>query len=168
MRRRACRLTWKRESRILRESSERTRYKLQGLTTSYLQLAILQLCMEMRNETIVAEVKDNSLVLSPEVGERLGWKAGTKLLIERHNGTVIICPQELTAEEIADIACIYLIKYVGDATDVKTPVWKDGKWRVEVVLSYRPETVGFLTFSPDGRLAENESDSPAKMKGIVK
>jgi len=71
-------------------------------------------------------------------------------------------------EEIADITGTYLIDYVGDATDVKTPVWQDGKWRVEVVLSYRPVTVGFLTFSPDGQLIEEESDSPAKMKGIFR
>jgi len=116
--------------------------------------------------TITAEVEHNKLFLPTDIIQQLGWHENTKILFEKDNGKTVIRPQELTAEEIADIACIYLIDYVGDATAVKTPVWKDGKWRIEVVLSYRSETVGFLTFSADGQLIEEESDGPAKMKGI--
>ncbi len=117
--------------------------------------------------TFTAEVKDKKLLLPAEAFEWLGWRDSTKISIEKNNGTVVIRQQELTAEEIADIACTYLIDCVGDATDVKTPVLQNGKWLVEVVLSYRREiTVGFLTFSADGQLIENESDTPAKMKSI--
>jgi len=73
---------------------------------------------------------------------------------------------QLSANEIAKRAGIYWAKYVGDATEVKTPVRIDGKWRVEVVLSYRPETIGFLTFSQTGELIKDESDSPRKLKGL--
>jgi len=117
--------------------------------------------------TVTAELKGNMLFLPSDAIEQLGWSESTKILFEKHNGKIAIRPKELTAKEIADIACIFLIEYVGDATAVKKPVWQDGKWRVEVVLSYRPETIGFLTFSADGQLIENESDSPAKLKGIV-
>jgi len=118
--------------------------------------------------TFTAEVKDKKLLLPIEAFEWLGWRNSTKISIEKNNGTVVIRQQELTAEEIADVACIYLIEHVGDATAVKMPLWLNGKWRVEVVLSYRPKTtVGYLTFSSDGQLIESESDSPAKMKGVA-
>jgi len=74
--------------------------------------------------------------------------------------------RELAAGEIADIACTYLVEYVGDATAVKTPVWTNGKWRVEVVLSYRSETIGYLTFFRFGELIAEESDSRKKLKGL--
>ena len=112
------------------------------------------------------EVANDALILPVELIEQLGWRESTKILIQKHNGTVAIRPKVLTADEIADRACVYLIKHVGDATAVKLPVREGGNWRVEVVLSYRPETIGFLTFSSDGRLIESESDSPAKLKGI--
>jgi len=115
---------------------------------------------------VTVEVRNNTLVLPTDAIEQLGWREGTTISIKKHNGNVVLRPQEFTEEEIENIACIYLLEYVGDATAVKTPVWNDGKWRVEVVLSYRPETVGFLTFSPDGQLIDKESDSAAKMKGI--
>ncbi len=117
--------------------------------------------------TITVEVKDNLLVLSDHAMERLGWREDTKISIERENGKVILRPKELTPNEIANLACIHLIKKVGDATAVKMPVWQDGKWRVEVVLSYRPETIGYLAFSSHGQLIEGESDSPAKLKGFA-
>ena len=117
--------------------------------------------------TFTAEVKDKKLLLPAEAFEWLGWRDSTKILIEKNNGTVVIRQQELTAEEIADIACVHLIEHVGDATAVKMPVWRNGKWHVEIVLSYRNETVGHLTFSSDGQLIESESDSPAKMKGVT-
>lgn len=117
--------------------------------------------------TVTAEVRDKKLFLPTEAVGLLGWREGVKILFEKDNGTIVIRRQELTAEEIADIACVYLIDYVGDATAVKMPVWQDGKWRVEVVLSYRPETVGYLTFASDGQLLEGESDSAAKMKGMA-
>lgn len=113
-------------------------------------------------ETIEAEFKENSLDLPTAIGERLGWKPGTKLLIETRDRDMYLRPQELSAKDVARLAGIYLVKYVGDATDVKAPIRVDGKWRVEVVLSYRPQTVGFLTFSPDGQLIENESTALRK------
>ena len=116
---------------------------------------------------VTAEVKDDALFLPAEAFAELGWREDAKVSIEKQNGKVVFRPQLLAAEEIADIACVYLIDYVGDATAVKMPIWKDGKWRVEVVLSYRAETVGYLTFTSDGQLIENESDSPAKMKGMA-
>ncbi len=119
-------------------------------------------------QTASVKVENDALILPLELIEQLGWRENTKILIQKHNGAVAIRPKELTADEIADLACIYLIKYVGDATAVKLPIRQDGKWRVEVVLSYKPETIGFLTFSSDGRLIESESDSPAKLKGIDK
>jgi len=118
-------------------------------------------------ENMITELKDDLLVMPSEISARLGWKAEARLLIEKQNGAVAVRQQKLTADKITDLACIYLIKYVGDATAVKTPLWQDGKWRVEVVLSYRPETIGFLTFSSDGQLIESESDSRAKLKGIA-
>jgi len=118
--------------------------------------------------TITAEVRDNALVLPPDVIAQLGWREDTKILIKRDNGSLLLRSQEITAEEIEKIACTYLIDRVGDATAVKTPLLKDGRWHVEVVLSYRPQTVGFLTFSLDGRLVESESDSPVKMQASVK
>ncbi len=115
--------------------------------------------------TITAEVRDKKLFLSTEADEQLGWREGVKILFEKDNGKMVIRPQELTVEEIADIACTYLVEYVGDATAVKTPVWINGKWRVEAVLSHRPETIGYLTFSRFGELIEEESDSRKKLKG---
>lgn len=116
---------------------------------------------------VTAEVKDAALFLPREAFEKLSWREDSKIVFEKHDRTVIFRSKKLNADEIADIACTYLIDCVGDATDVKMPVWSDGKWHVEVVLSYRPETtVGFLTFSANGQLLEEESDSPEKMKSI--
>jgi antitoxin component of MazEF toxin-antitoxin module len=117
--------------------------------------------------TVTAEVKNNALVLPADTIVQLGWREDAKVLIEKQNSTVVLRPQQLTAEEIADLACTYLVEYVGDATAVKTPVWTNGKWRVEVVLSYRPETIGYLTFSQFGELIEEESDSREKLKGLA-
>lgn len=116
---------------------------------------------------VTVEVKNNTLVLPTDAIEQLGWRESTKLSIKKDNGTAVLRPQELMEEDIADIACTYLVEYVGDATAVTKPIWKDGKWHVKVILSYRPETVvGLLTFTADGQLIETDSDSPAKMKDI--
>lgn len=116
--------------------------------------------------TITAELQDKALVLPSEVLETLGWRQSDKISIEKDNGKIFLRPSELTADDIADLACVYLIDHVGDATAVKKPTWKNGKWSVEVGLSYKPETIGFLTFSVDGHLIASESDSPAKLKGF--
>jgi len=113
------------------------------------------------------EARDDAIVVPAEMIERLGWREDTTVILEKRNGTFVVRAKKLSADEIANRACVFLIKHVGDATAVKTPVWKDGKWRIEVVLSYRPETIGFLTFSPDGHIIESESDSPAKLKGTA-
>jgi len=117
--------------------------------------------------TVTAEVENKELVVPGEVLEELGWREDATIVLEKRNGRIVFRPRRLNAKEIADLTCIYLIKYVGDATAVKSPIWKDGKWRVEVVLSYRPETIGFLTYSSDGALIESESDSPKQLKGVA-
>ncbi|MGH7596444.1 MAG: hypothetical protein ACREOI_08830 [bacterium] len=116
--------------------------------------------------TITVEVKDKKLVLPNGALDQLGWRENTNILLEKDNGSVVIRPRELTAKEIARLAGIYLAKYVGDATDVKTPIRNDDKWRVEAVLSYRPQTIGYLTFTAQGELIPEESDSPAKLRGL--
>ncbi len=116
--------------------------------------------------TITVEVKDKKLVLPIGALDQLGWRENTSILLEKDNGSIVIRPQELTAREIARLAGIYLAKYVGDATDVKTPIRIDDKWRVEAVLSYRPQTIGYLTFTAQGELIQEESDSPAKLRGL--
>lgn len=116
--------------------------------------------------TFTVEINDNKLFLPTDAIEKLGWPESTKILFEKDNGRVVIRPLELTAKEIARLAGIYLAKYVGDATDVKTPIRIAGKWRVEVVLSYRPQTIGYLTFTAQGELIPEESDSPAKLRGL--
>jgi hypothetical protein len=115
-------------------------------------------------DTVTIEVRDNTLILPPEAGAKLGWSVDTKLHFKKDKDDFVLCPRELTADEIDDIACTYLMEYVGDATAVKTPILKNGKWHVEVVLSYRDETVGYLTLSRDGKILPEESDSPQKMK----
>lgn len=116
--------------------------------------------------TITAEVKDKKLVLLTGALDQLGWRENTNIFLEKDNGSVVISPRELTAKEIARLAGIYLVKYVGDATDVKTPIRIEDKWRVEVVLSYRPQTIGYLTFTTQGEFIPEESDSPAKLRGL--
>ena len=116
--------------------------------------------------TVTAEVQDKTLVLPSEILETLGWRQSDKISIEKDNGKIFLRLQELSAEEIEKRAGIYLAKYVGDATDVKPPIRFHGKWRVEAVLSCRPETIGYLTYTPQGELIEEESDSPAKLRGL--
>jgi antitoxin component of MazEF toxin-antitoxin module len=117
-------------------------------------------------ETIVVKLKDKALVLPPEVGKQLGWEPGTKLFVETQEQNLYVRRQELNAKEIARLARIHLAEHVGNATDVKTPIRINGKWRVEAVLSYRPQTIGYMTFTAQGELVEDESDSPAKLRGL--
>jgi hypothetical protein len=72
-------------------------------------------------KTVTAEVENNNLVLANDAIEKLGWRESTRLKIKEYNGKFVVLPRELTQKEIADSACIYLIKHVGDATAVKTP-----------------------------------------------
>ena len=118
-------------------------------------------------ETVTIKLKDDALVLPPEVGKQLGWMAGTKLFVETQEHDLYVRRQELSAKEIARLARIHLAEHVGNATDVKTPVRTNGKWRVEAVLSYRPQTIGYVTFNAEGELIEEESDSPAKLRGLT-
>ncbi len=92
---------------------------------------------------------------------------GTKLFVETQEHDLYVRRQELSAKEIARLARIHLAEHVGNATDVKTPVRTNGKWRVEAVLSYRPQTIGYVTFNAEGELIEEESDSPAKLRGLT-
>jgi hypothetical protein len=117
-------------------------------------------------ETIVVKLQDKALVLPPEVGKQLGWESGTKLFVETQEHNLYVRQQELSAKEIARLARIHLAEHVGNATDVKTPIRINGKWRVEAVLSHRPQTIGYMTFTAQGELVEDESDSPAKLRGL--
>jgi hypothetical protein len=116
-------------------------------------------------ETITIRLKEDALVLPTEVGKQLGWEAGTKLFVETQEHDLYVRRQELSAKEIARLARIHLAEHVGNATDVKPPVRMNGKWRVEAVLAYRPQTIGYMTFTAAGELIEDESDSPAKLRG---
>ena len=117
-------------------------------------------------ETIKVKLKDDALVLQFEVGKQLGWESGTKLFVETQEHDLYVRRQELSAKEIARLARIHLAEHVGNATDVKTPVRINGRWRVEAVLSHRPQTIGYMTFTTQGEIIEDESDSPAKLRGL--
>lgn len=116
--------------------------------------------------TFTVEVNDNKLFVPADAIEKLGWLENTKILFEKDNRRAVIRPLELTAKEIARLARVYLTEYVGNATDVKTPIRVHDKWRVEAVLSHRPQTIGYLTFTAQGELVAEESDSPAKLRGL--
>jgi bifunctional DNA-binding transcriptional regulator/antitoxin component of YhaV-PrlF toxin-antitoxin module len=117
-------------------------------------------------ETVEIQIKGNALLMPWEVAERLGWKEGMELEVEERDQKFYLGPSKDMARRIADLACIYLLQHVGEGYHVKTPVWQCGKWRVEVSLFNQPETVGVLMFSWDGQLLAEESDSPAKLRGL--
>lgn len=112
---------------------------------------------------IYEEITAKGLTLPNIVLEQWGWEEGTRVVIESQNGTIVIKPEELTARDIARRACIFLLKKVGDATAVKTPIRDGNKWRVTVVVPYLKKDIGQLTYTLDGSLIPEESDTPEQL-----
>jgi len=111
---------------------------------------------------IYEEITSQGLALKETIFER--WGEGTKVVIESCNKTITIKPKEVTAREITKRARIFLLWEVGDATDVKPPIKDGDKWRVTVVLPYLKKELGQLTYSLDGVLVPEESDTPEQLK----
>lgn len=116
---------------------------------------------------VTAEIKENRLLLPSEALESLGWRDTARIMIEIKDTLAELRQAELSVEEIADLASIYLTKYVGDAVEIRSPLLKADKWYTEVVLSYSHQAIGHLNFSRDGKLLDSESSSVAELKGIV-
>ena len=74
------------------------------------------------------------------------------IVIEPHNGSIVIKPQEATEFEISRKAKTFLVWEVGDATAIKTPVKERDKWRVIVTLPHRNKELGQLTYALDAQV----------------
>jgi len=101
---------------------------------------------------IIQEITADGLHLPKALVEQFGWHDGTKVVMEIHDRTVSIVPQELTVEDIAEIACVFLLEKVGDAAAIKRPKKKDDKWIVDVVLPHARKDLGTLVFTANGKL----------------
>ncbi len=112
---------------------------------------------------IIQEITADGLHLPKALVEQLGWRDGTKVILEIHERTVSIVPQEFQAEEIAEIACFFLLEEVGDAAAIKKPQKKDDKWIVDVLLPHTGKDLGTLVFTTSGKLMSDESDSPSQL-----
>lgn len=112
---------------------------------------------------IVQEVTSTGLHLPRPLIEKYGWSEGKKVIVEIFKNSISIYPQQLTANDIADIACNYLLEKVGDAVAVKTPIRDDGEWIVPVVLPHQKKELGQLKFTASGELIIEESDKPATL-----
>ena len=112
---------------------------------------------------IIQEITADGLHLPKALVEQFGWRNGTKVMLEIHDRTVSIVPQELTTEDIAEIACIFLLEKVGDAVAIKKPQKKDDKWIVDVVLPHARKDLGALVFTTNGELMSDESSSPSNL-----
>ena len=112
---------------------------------------------------IIQEIAADGLHLPKSLVEKFGWREGTKVILEVHNRTVAIVPQELTAMDIVEIASIFLLEEVGDATAIKKPQKQEDKWVVDVVLPHARKNIGRLVFTGNGELISDKSDSPSKL-----
>jgi hypothetical protein len=112
---------------------------------------------------IVEEVTAKGLTLPNTFLEQWGMGEGTKVAIESSNKAIVIKPEEVTAREITKRALTFLLWEVGDATGVKTPVRDGNKWRVTVVVPYLKKDIGQLTYTLDGTLIPEESDTPEQL-----
>lgn len=112
---------------------------------------------------IVEEVTAKGLTLPSTFLEQWGMGEGTKVAIESSNKAIVIKPEEVTAREITKRAMTFLLWKVGDATGVKTPVRDGNKWRVTVVLPYLKKDLGQLTYTLDGTLVFEESNTPEEL-----
>jgi antitoxin component of MazEF toxin-antitoxin module len=111
----------------------------------------------------ILEITADGLYLPKSLVEQFGWHQGTKVMLEIHDRAVSIVPQELTAEDIAEIACIFLLEKVGDAVAIKKPQKKDEKWIVDVILPHARKDLGALVFTANGKLISDESSNPSKL-----
>ncbi len=112
---------------------------------------------------VYEEITKQGLVVPNAMLEQWGWEQGTRVEIESRNKTIVIKPREVTAREITRRAYVFLLKKVGDATAIKTPVRKGNKWKVTVTLSHRKKVLGQLTFAADGTLLVAESHTPEQL-----
>ena len=112
---------------------------------------------------IIQEIAADGLHLPKSLVEKFGWREGTKVMLEVHDRTVSIVPQELTAMDIVEIASVFLLEKVGDATAIKKPQKQEDKWVVDVVLPHSRKDLGRLVFTGNGELISDESDSPSKL-----
>jgi antitoxin component of MazEF toxin-antitoxin module len=113
---------------------------------------------------VVQRVSPNGLQLPRALIEHWGAKEGQEVIIELQRSFIRIVPAEVDAAEIADRAATYVFDRVGDATAVGQPERVGERWRVPVVLSYRPKPLGVLTYSLRGELIPDESDSAQTMR----
>jgi antitoxin component of MazEF toxin-antitoxin module len=113
---------------------------------------------------VVQRVGANGLQLPKELVEGWGAKEGQEVIIELARSSIRIVPAELDAVEIADRASAYAFDRVGDATAVGEPERAGEGWRVPILLSYRPKQLGVLTYSLQGELLPEESDSAQTMR----
>ena len=104
-------------------------------------------------------VSPSGVLLPKELIARCGAKEGQEIIIELYRSFIRILPAEVTAAEIADRAATHVFDSVGDATVVAWPERVGERWRVPVLLSYRPKELGVLTYSLRGDLLPEESDS---------
>ena len=113
---------------------------------------------------VVQRVGPNGLQLPKELIEQWGAKEGQEVIVELQRSFIRIVPAEVDAAEIADRAATYAFDCVGDATVVGQPERAGDRWRVPIVLSYRPKKLGMLTYSLRGELLPDESDSAQTMR----
>ena len=113
---------------------------------------------------VVQRVGANGLQLPKELVERWGAKEGQEVIIVLARSFIRIVPAELDAAQIADRAATYVFDRVGDATAVGQPQRVEERWWVPILLSYRPEQLGVLTYSLQGELLPDESDSAQTMR----
>ena len=79
---------------------------------------------------IIQEITADGLHLSKALVEQFGWREGTKVMLEIHDRTLSLAPQEYTAESTAEIACIFLLEKVGDAAAIKKPYGNARTWEL--------------------------------------
>ena len=113
---------------------------------------------------VVQRVSSNGLQLPKELIEQWGIKEGQEVIIELERSVNRIVPATVDAAEIANRAATYVFDHVGDATEVGKPEQVGERWRVPVMLSYRPKQLGVLTYSSQGELLPDESDSTETMR----
>ncbi len=113
---------------------------------------------------VVQKVSADGIHLPKELVEQCGVTEGHDVVIELEDFTIRITPAEVDAAEIADRAATYVFDHVGDAAAVGQPICEGERWRVPVVLSYRPKEIGTLIYSLRGELLRDESDSPRAMR----
>ena len=95
--------------------------------------------------------------------ERFGYLPGTNVVIEVDTKGIHIIPALLDADDIERRAMTYALHNIGDAVSVE--VEKQAQhWLVTVYGTEElPEPIGYLVYSDNGELLEDESTSPEAM-----